>query len=71
MFLLFINIFFNGNQHFTHMPGNHFIISGHQKVSLRKTFFHPLNVVFIQCGAYLRVAFIYKLERIVSFKLPV
>ena len=57
--------------YFTCMPGNHFIISGHQKVTLRKKIFHSLKVVFIQCGAYLRVAFIYKLERIVSFKLPI
>ena len=33
--------------------------------------FHSLNMVFIQCSAYLRVAFIYKLERIITFKLPV
>ena len=38
----YLLIFFNGNQYIACMPGNHFIISGHQKVTLRKQkFFTP------------------------------
>ena len=33
--------------------------------------FQSLNMLFIQCGAYLRVSFICKVKRIASFKLPV